>query len=374
MRGGLPRLARGVAAVTGLAPAFDRYIALAVLRGYIVAAFGLTALFSLLAFVEELGLVGQGSYRLGGALIYVLFTAPLQLARTTPVALLVGSLVALGALGRNTELIAMQSLGISEQRIMAAVLKLVVPITLAMFLLTQFVVPSAQAWAEARRAVALASVADTPGEQGFWARGPDVYLHVRRFRSATAAEGIAIYVFDANGELARAIVADRAEISSGQDWMLYGVRESTVEEERLSTRPLASLHWTAFASTSQLRRLALPLEAMPPEELLRHVLALRHEHQQGLRYELELWRRIAAPLAIIAMILVAAPFVFAPPRTQHLGRLLTIGAVIGIVFTLAQQITAHLALLLGLDPAASALAPPLMLISLAMILFRRTYG
>ncbi len=373
MRRALARLVRAATVASGLAPALDRYVARAVLRATVLVAFGLTVLFSLLALVEELALVGQGRYGVGGALVYVLLTAPLRLVRTTPVALLVGSLVALGGLGRNSELVAMQSLGISERRILAAVLRLVAPVTLAMFLLTQFVVPPARGWAEARRAAALASVADAPGTHGFWARGPDLFLHVRRFAGATGAEGIAIYAFAANGQLARAIVADRAEIGPGRDWTLHQVRESIVAGERLQTRTMPVLHWHAFVSAARLRMLALPLEAMPPAGLLREVLALRAQHRQGLHYALELWRRIAMPLTMIAMILAAAPFLFAPPRTLQLGRLLTIGAVIGIVFTLVQQISAHLALLLGLDPAAAALAPPLALIGLAMLLFRRVY-
>ncbi|MGC8470285.1 MAG: LPS export ABC transporter permease LptG [Acetobacteraceae bacterium] len=367
------RLARALGAaraVCGPGPALDRYIARAVLRATLLVAFGLTALFSLLALVEELRLVGQGRYRLGGALVYVLLTAPLRLVRTTPVALLLGSLLALGALGRNSELMAMQSLGISGQRVVGAVLRLIAPVTLALFLLTQFVVPPARGRAEALRAAALGPAADAPGAHGFWASGPDAYLHVRRWRGATGAEGIAIYAFAANGQLARAITAEHAEIGPGRDWTLYGVRESTVEGERLQTHALAVLHWHAFASTAQLRTLALPLAAMPPVGLLHEVLTLRREHRQGLRYALELWRRIAIPLTMIAMILAAAPFLFAPPRMLQLGRLLTAGAVIGIVFTLVQQITAHLALLLGLDAPAAALAPPLALIALALLLRR----
>ncbi len=192
-----------------------------------------------------------------------------------------------------------------------------------------------------------------------------------RFQGRAEALGIEIYAFAPDGRLRRAIEADRAGIGPGDRWVLHGVRETIVDGARLDTRRLATLDWTAFASTDQLRLLALPLEAMPPVGLFRHVRALQREHQQGLYYELELWRRIAMPLAMVAMLMAAAPFVFAPPRAQHPGRLITAGALVGVVFTLAQQITAHLALLLGLDPAAAALAPPRVLMALAALALRR---
>ena len=55
------------------------------------------------------------------------------------------------------------------------------------------------------------------------------------------------------------------------------------------------------------------------------------------------------------------------PRTA--GGRSPIGAVFGIVFSLCQQITRHLTLLLDLNPAVTALAPSLMLMSLAVICF-----
>ena len=373
MRRWLRGVGRLGAAAMGMAPTLDRYVALAALRGYVLVASGLAALFSLLAFVEQLRLVGQGSYRVPDALLYVLLTAPLRLVSVTPVALLVGSLLSLGALGRNSELIALRGLGLSERRIMGAVARLVLPVTLAVFALTQFVVPPAERWAEALRSAALAGSADAPGDHGFWAHGAHTYLHVGRFQGRAEALGIEIYAFAPDGRLLRAIEADSAAIGPGRDWVLLGVRETTVDRARLDTRRIATLDWHAFVSTGHLRMLALPLEAMPPVGLLRHVRALRREHQQGLYYELELWRRIAMPLAMVAMIMAAAPFVFAPPRSQNLGRLITVGALVGVVFTLAQQITAHLALLLGLDPAAAALAPPLVLMALAALALRRRF-
>jgi lipopolysaccharide export system permease protein len=73
------------------------------------------------------------------------------------------------------------------------------------------------------------------------------------------------------------------------------------------------------------------------------------------------------------MIMITAPFVFGPPRSQSGGQQITIGAIFGIVFSLCQQITRHLTLLLGLSPAATSLVPPLALMGLAVYLFQRAH-
>src|SRR5271156_2322973 len=98
----------------------DRYLWGMALRAFLLISAGLTALFSLLTFVEQLGYVGQGHYRLTNALIYVVLTAPYRLLQLTPVSMLLSSLLALGALARSSELTAFRSLGVSEMRIIGA--------------------------------------------------------------------------------------------------------------------------------------------------------------------------------------------------------------------------------------------------------------
>src|ERR1700739_460642 len=106
----------------------DRYIGLAALRSIFLVASGLTALFSLLEFVDQLHDVGQGNYRVADALIYVLLTGPSRLLRLVPVSMLLGTLFALGNMASDSELIAMQSAGMSRRQIAAAILKIGVPI------------------------------------------------------------------------------------------------------------------------------------------------------------------------------------------------------------------------------------------------------
>ena len=133
----------------------DRYLRGMTLRAFLLISAGLTALFSLLTFVEQLSYVGQGHYRLTDALIYVLLTAPYRLLQLTPVSMLLSSLLALGALARSSELTAFRSLGVSEVRIVGALLKLALPIIAVLFLVAQFVIPPAQQLAQRQQAAAL---------------------------------------------------------------------------------------------------------------------------------------------------------------------------------------------------------------------------
>jgi lipopolysaccharide export system permease protein len=80
------------------------------------------------------------------------------------------------------------------------------------------------------------------------------------------------------------------------------------------------------------------------------------------------------PLAMVAMILIAAPFVFGPAHTQGVGMRMMIGTMIGVVFSLIEQITTYLGLLLNLSPALTATAPSMVLMALGLYLLRRAVG
>jgi len=351
----------------------DRYIAVAACRAFITVVAALTALFSLLEFVEQLASVGEGRYGLLNALTYVLLTAPSRVLQVTPVSMLLGCLFALGAFARNSELTALRSVGISESRIIGSVLKLAVPIVIVMFLLAEFVVPPAQELAQTQRAAALSSTESDQDDSSFWIQGDRQYLNVQHFDGTTVARNIDIYAFADDGSMTSFIHADRADIHSDRTWLLTDVLKKTIDGSQFENEHLATLPWHSFASAQQIQLLMLPPETMPPVALFHYVRELGRRNQQALRYEQELWRKISVPLSLVAMIMVAAPFVFGPPRGQSTGRQITIGAIVGIVFSLTQQIVGHLDLLLNLNPAAAALVPSLLLMALAVYLFRRAH-
>jgi lipopolysaccharide export system permease protein len=149
------------------------------------------------------------------------------------------------------------------------------------------------------------------------------------------------------------------------------VLRKQIQNGQIATDRPASLRWTPFLSTSQLHLLAMPPETMPPIALFAYVHELKRQHQQALLYEQTFWSMVAIPISLLGMVLIAAPFVFGSQRSGSAGRQILIGALIGIVFLLIQQITGYLGLLLDLNAAFSALAPSVLLLGLSAWLLER---
>ena len=351
----------------------ERHVRVAALRACVLVAVGLTSLFSLFAFVDQLASVGHGHYRLGNALSYVVLTAPYRLLQVTPVSMLLGCLLALGALGRHGELTALRGLGMSEGRVMACTVGLALPVVVALFLLAQYVIPPAQRLAEEERSSALSSLTTSRGEDSFWAEGDDSFLDVQRFENGNVPAEIDIFRFDHDGNLVRFLHARHALIRPDGLWLLSGVTSKRVERYQFKTEQFASLPWRSFMTAEQIRLLILPPASMPPIALFGYVRYLQRHDQQATRYQQEIWAKLSIPFSIVAMIMIATPFVFGPPRSQTAGLQFVAGAAIGIVFATLGQVAGRLDELLDLDPAILALTPSLLLMGTALYLFLVRY-
>lgn len=355
----------------GRTSSLHRYIQLGAIRAIALVAVALTGLFSLLEFVEQLASVGIGNYTVINALTYVLLTAPSRLLQVLPVSMLLGCLLSLGNLARNAELTAMLSLGISERRIIGSVLWLIVPVVIALLLLMQLGIPPAQQLALEQRAYALSS-SPTGHADSFWAHHDLQYLNVQRFAPGDIPIGIDIYSFRTDGAVDTIIHAVRAVIRPDGTWLLTGVARKSVHSMQIQTEHLASLSWHSFISPRQIRFLMLPLGSLPPVDLYQYIRDLPPD-QTATRYEQELWAELTLPLSLLAMTIVAVPFIFGSQRGRNGTRNLAGGVGVGIAFSLVQEISGRLAVLIDLSPAIAAVAPAILTIVISIYLFRRAH-
>lgn len=342
----------------------DRYITRTVLRAFLMVLAGLTALFSLLAFVEQLNLVGEGQYKLHDAVVYTLLTSPSRLLQIAPIAMLLGTLIGLGSLAKNSELTAFRSFGIPQARIIGSALKLCLPIILGLFLTAQFIIPPAQQAAQRAQAAALGDALPGLSNGGFWTQKNNTFLNVQSYAGSQLINGVSIFSFSPEGALTSLIQADSATPQPNGTWQLNGVTRYVVAQNQTTMTTQDKLSWRPFLTTRQLSLLSLPPETMPPLALYNYVRQLKHQHQEALAYEQTFWNMVAVPLSLIGMTLITGPFVFGLQRAGGAGRQIVVGALIGMGFILTQQITGYLGLLLALNPALSALAPSLFLLAI----------
>jgi lipopolysaccharide export system permease protein len=349
----------------------DRYIVRNLAAGFALLALILVSLFSLLALVDQLGDVGRGSYGVGDALIHVALTAPRRLVELLPFIALLGSLLALGWLAERNEFVAMRASGIPRARSAGASLGATLALIVLGLLIAQFVAPRLDNIARTRHTLAVSGPIALSTGHGFWSHSKRRFIHIGKVEHGRAPADIDIYRFDADGKLVRYIHAASARIEPGGAWRLSQVvRKKAGANGTLRTRHLRHLAWESFLSKKQVGVLIVPPQTLSLSDLYYYVQGLKGQRQNARRYSLAFWQKAALPVTVCAMVMIALPFVFGSRRSLGTGARLMLGAMVGVVFYIANQASARAGLLFGVDPAFAAFAPTVVLLVIALFLLR----
>ena len=335
----------------------DRYIGVRFIQSFFLVIFILVSLFSFLEFVAQLDDIGKGSYQLLDVFAYIGLTIPRRVLDMVPMAALLGSIIALGMLADKGELIVMRASGLSVQRICFSVLATGALLMLATGILEEYVAPPMEQHARLSRSLAISDTGILLTKDGFWARQGNSFIHVGKTLAGGIATGLDVYEGDKEGGLRAFIHAREADIHNNKRWVLKDIQKKVIEDQRITTHNLPTMALESFLSTEQVNILELPPDSLSPSDLYQYNQALRQRGQNADTYVLALWQKLAVPLTTGAMVLLALPFVFGPPRGTTIGLRITVGAMVGIGFYLANQIIGYVGLLLELHPAITTLAP-----------------
>ena len=349
----------------------DRYIMQQFLFGIFPALVLLLALFSFMALAEELEKVGQGSFTLPDALMVVFLTTPKRIVELLPVTALLGGLFGLGAMANHRELIAIRAVGISKQRIAQTIAVLAVFLGVFISLLQFYVVPGFEREAATLRGQASQVRETGTGTSGaLWTRNEQHFIRVNGVESDRILTGIEIYSTDEKGRLIQLIQAASALYAGGENWLLTGVKESRFQDTLVFETMRDNMPWNALLSAEQAAVLILPLEALAPNDLVNTIANLKQNKLDTHQYEVVLWQQVSLLPSLLAMALLSLPFLLGSVREVSASQRAMIGGLIGISFYLLQQLSGHMAGILGLNPSLVILTPPLVLLTIAIAAIR----
>ena len=349
----------------------ERYIALHTLGGVLVVLSLFTIVFSFMELLIQINDVGKGNYQLWDAFVFVAATLPKRIVDLLPVCILLGGIIALGVLADRHELIAMQSSGISAQRISWSALSAGAIIVLAAFLIAEFVAPPLDQFARVRRSQAIYGKGIMLTRGGFWIRHGNAFIHVGRTLSNTSAADVDIYEYDDQGRLQRFVHAREAGIQENNQWLLKDIEQKSFSEQGIRDNYIQNQQLDAFLSVDQVSILELPPQSLSLSELYDYVRGLRQRGQNADHYVLSLWQKISLPFTNLVMMLVALTFIFGHSRAITAGRRIMLATTVGVGLYLANQIIGHLGLLFNLHPVFTTAGPVFIIFGISLWLLRR---
>lgn len=347
----------------------DRYVASEVVRHFAYALAALLAVFAVVNLTEELRAVDAPGWGVRQALWFVVLTLPAEAYTLFPAAALLGSVLALGRMASENELIAVQAAGVSPGRVAAAALAAAAMLALAGAGLGEVIAAPLSQRAHQQRALALSGGHALSATSGLWLRDGSRFVNVGAIHPDGSLGELYVFDFDDQRALARFTSARGATYVDGQ-WRLEDLRESAFHDEQTTNRRAAGEPWNTSIDPRQLRALWVEPRDLSLAELYRTIRALREQRQNPLSYEVAFWQRASTPVYIGVMVLLAVPMVLVGRRPVRLGERATLGALTGLGFQMFKDMFTNLGLVAAFPPLVTALVPALVALVAVSALFR----
>jgi lipopolysaccharide export system permease protein len=328
----------------------------------------LVGFFELVAELEEV----KGEYTASLVYTYVLLGLPRYCYELFPLATLLGSLVGLGVLASNSELLAMRAAGVSIARIVLSVLKTGLLVLVIVAIIGEYLAPKAEQQAQRMKNAALSGQISLKTRYGFWSRDGNTFINIRQILPDSQLADISIYEYSEDARLRRAIHADRASYQSG-GWVMQDVKQSDFTEIGISVTRKNHQDWHANLEPSALDVLTVKPHMLAAWDLWRYIDYLQKNGQASINYEVAFWGKLTTPLVTMVMLFLSIPFVFGSLRSVGVGQRIFIGAMLGIAFYLLNRVFSYMAVVYSLPGLFSAFFPLMLFLALAIWMLRRIY-
>jgi lipopolysaccharide export system permease protein len=285
-----------------------RYLSVTLFKLALTATFILAFIAEILDLVENAGDILETGDGVLGILRYVVLRFPTLLVHALPLGALVGALITLALLARNSETVAMRSAGRSTQNIFLAML----PGALALVIVHSTLIDVVAPRAEAKLAIQATKGREQAEQNGksaktTWLRIEDAVVSFDRVSDrGRRLRDVRVYDRDANKVVIARTTAAEARYRDGE-WTLTGAERVSWARETLNEKTPADGVWKTTMTPEDV------LAALSPESRIsltaaRKVVAGEQTPNMPLPfYETLIERVYAAPLGLIVMVLLAMP-------------------------------------------------------------------
>lgn len=348
----------------------DGYIARVIIAGTMTALLlvvGLDAFFSLISQIDD---VGEGDYTLLKMLTNVVLTIPSSMYMLFPVAALLGSLLGMGMLASNSELIAMRASGLSIWRIVLSVMQAGLIMLVVAVFIGEFVAPVAEQYAQQLRISAKDTRVTFMGNRGLWVRDDKLFIYARKVISDNTLGDLTVYEFDKDARLKVATRAAHARYRQGQ-WVLRKVRQSRFGKDSVEVSHAEKLGRDSLLTPELLGIVVLKPENMSARDISQFMTYLDDNGLNTQQYQYALLSRFVTPLSALVMLFISVPFVFGGLRSVSAGQRIFIGLLVGFGFYIMSQVAGQMGRVYEINPLLATLTPSIVFLLIGIRAVRR---
>jgi len=343
----------------------DRYLAKNILLHTVMVMAVLLALMTLVTFIGQQDEIGQGSYDVSGAFLVTLLQLPQQTYQLLPIGALIGAIIGLGGLARDSELTIVRAAGVSVPRIALSAAMAGLVVAGALWVIGEYFAPPADQYARQYKIFSRYSQLEFGGSRSAWLRQGPYYINVRRQAAENLYGGVYVYELDAERRLVMVGRAETATQDATGRWVLTNYAETRLGADSTSARVVPRLVTDQRFNADFLGMAITQPQSMPLPDLYAYKQHLAANDLDSSVWEIAFWSRISRLVAAVVVCIFAVPFAFGPLRSAGAGARTLMGIMVGVLFVLLTQTLENSGQVYGLNPLLVAWGPSALLASIA---------
>lgn len=312
----------------------DRYLRSCHLRLISLSLGAFVAIFLVIDFLEKIGKFSRGGATLTQMGTFFACRLPEVLVQVIPLAVLMGTILSIGALSRQSEITAMRSGGMSLLRIGRPLLMVGAAISIGTFAMEEFLVPPASGKARYLEEVVIGK--KNPNtffrQDNIWYRDRQAILQARLFEPATRSlRGVTLWRLGDDLQPQTRLDADRA-LFTDRGWEFRKVSERQVAGGTAAApRHLDTMLVPLSLKMDDLKVVGKHAENMGYFALRRYCAKLEQGGYETTAYRAVLQSKLALPCTSLVMVFLGIPFALKSNRSS--GIAVGVGISLGIGFS-----------------------------------------
>ena len=347
----------------------DSYLLRAIFKSTMIVGFVFASLSFFVDFVSQSDDIGVGSYGVYEALQYSLMKLPSSLMEFIPIIVLIGSLVALGNLGKNTELVVLMSSGFSFFRLSLSVFISGTLLALVFSGFGEYLSSPLERYADQFRTKNKFNIETLGDSGGFWVIDERKIININFVKQNNSFGEVTIFEIDQNFAIQKISQASSAGIDDYNQWILSNLSETFFSESGIES------NFSRYQiEKTDLDRDLVSLSVTDSDELnvielSRFIDYLENNNLESKAYLTAFHNRLASFMIIPILVLLALQMSLGSQRKRGSGFRILIGMIIGLAYFITQNTILESSQIFEIRPEIIAYLPLAFVSIITIILF-----
>lgn len=335
----------------------NRYLIRTYLTAITTCLAAFISIYLVIDFLERYSKFSRAGASTPDILLYFICKTPEIIFQTTPMAVLMGTILAIGTLVKNSEITAMRSSGVSFFQLGRPLLGTAVAISLLLLFMQEFITPLANE----KMLYIDQVVVNKKGSSAFfrrdniWHKDKNLILQAKIFNPDNSTlQGITIWEIGTGIRPIARVDADKGSPAQG-GWHLSRVRKTGFSDSaEISSINRDSLFVKLDLIDSDLKVVAKSAEDMGFTALRQYCRTISENGYDATRYQTILHSKISLPFAALVMAFLGIPFSLRDGRSGGMGFGIGISIAIGFCYFIVNSLLLSLGQAGAIQPMLAA--------------------